>query len=273
MKKNPTPDTVNTPDIATLARRAERAEREIERIIAQAWPDPDSLAMLAAQERFAKLSEAEAVRAALGLRQAARDAIAAARENSRQEFEKASTLPTPKQWPATLADFYKLVMRCKEEKDNLPRFKQFLHFRAEGNELKIVGGSIDRPKFVLTSKPGMGEQTPTQSAEAAEKAAERQLVEYQAAQFNQEAWYDLARDYLRWWDWKSTESKRRAGRARAAKAAADKKARGKKISIAAGGVKVTGGKAGTIKLAKEILEGAAAKDPKPDFQKKSSHPT
>lgn len=67
MKTKPTPDTVNTPDTATLARQAERAKREVERLIAQAWPDPDTLAMLAAQARFAKFPEADAVRAALGL--------------------------------------------------------------------------------------------------------------------------------------------------------------------------------------------------------------
>ena len=91
-----------------------------------------------------------------------------------------------------------------------------------------------------------------QSAERAEKAAERQLAEYQAAQFDQAAWFDLARDYHRWWDWESTESKRRAGQARAAKAAAAKKAKGKKIVFAAKGIKVTGDTAGAIKLANEI---------------------
>ena len=137
MKEKPTPDTVNTPDIATLARRAEQAEREIERCRAQAWPDPDTLAMLAAQPRFTNLPEADAVSAALGLRQAARDALEAARENSRQELNKAFTLPRPKQWPATLADFYRLVVRGKDKTENQPRFKRFLRFRPRGESWEL----------------------------------------------------------------------------------------------------------------------------------------
>lgn len=287
MKKKTTPDTVNTPDAETLERQAanrdsilaaladlpdasdaatqwqaNRDKREAERLVSQAWPDPNTLAMLAAQARFATLPEADAVRAALGLRQAARDALEVARESSRQQVVAAYTLPTPKQLPATLADFYKLVVRGKEEKDNPPRFKRFLRFRAEGRKVEVTGSRMDGQKLIFIFKPGTGKQPPTQSAEAAEKAAERQFAEYQAAQFNQEAWDDLARDYMRWWAWESTESKRRAGQARAAKAAADKKARGKKIVFEAEGKKFAGVKAGTYKIATESR-----------FLKKSSPPS
>jgi hypothetical protein len=67
---------------------------------------------------------------------------------------------------------------------------------------------------------------------------------------------------MRWWAWESTESKRRAGQARAAKAAADKKARGKKIVFEAEGKKFAGVKAGTYKIATESR-----------FLKKSSPPS
>lgn len=245
------PDTAS---IEQLKAEVQYEKEGRERRTKQRWPDPDTLAMVAAQARFAGVEEAEAVRQALSLRQAARDVLEAARENWREESKKWRMLPAPKQWPATLTDFYKLIVRCKVEKENPSRFKRFLLFRAEGRKPEIAETRIDGQKIVHTFKSGTGEQPPTQSAEAAEKAAERQLVEYQTAQFNQETWIDLARDYELWWEWKYSENKRQAGQARAAKAAADKKAKGKKNSIEDGGVKVTGVKAGVIKLTKKILK-------------------
>ena len=261
-----------TREIAELDARIQAEQKKRERTAEQVWPDPDTLAMLAGQARFAELPDADAARAALKLQNECLTALEQAKENVGQRLERAIALPNPKQWPATLTDFYKLVVRCKQEKDNPLRFLRFLRFRAEGRGLEVVVSRIDGEKLVHTFKRGTGEQAPTQSAEAIEQAAERHFAEYRVAQFNQEAWFDLARDYRRWWAWDSTESKRRAGQARADKAAETKRKR-RKASIERGGVKVTGEKAGAIKLTEEILAGAAAKDAKPDFQKKSSPPS
>src|SRR5262245_30723288 len=89
-------------------------------------PDTTTLAHLAAQSRFANLDPERAAKDALFLWQVCdnvrRTEEANVRANSgpsgqlkgwmdRQRFD----IPQPKTWPATLSDFYRVVMREKDE--------------------------------------------------------------------------------------------------------------------------------------------------------------
>jgi len=62
---------------------------------------------------------------------------AIAEEAKRDRLPERLTIPQPKQLPATLDDFYKLIVRAKNETENEPRFSRFLRRQVENEQLKI----------------------------------------------------------------------------------------------------------------------------------------
>ena len=114
------------------------------------------------------------------------------------KFQKARpTLPHLKRFPATLQDFYRLIVKARDKAENQPRFKRFLRFIYQEIARKQECDSQVEQTFQTYQKHGFS-------------------LDIQ--------WDHFAWRYMHWWAKEKTEAKRRGGLARAAKAAAGKKA-------------------------------------------------
>jgi hypothetical protein len=204
-------------------------------------PDADKLAKLAAQPRFAHLPPEQAAKAALKFWRESQAAIADDNEgrhrldDARRRYQ---SIRQPPQWPATLSDFYRLIVRGEDETINQPRFKRFLRYIVEKEQQEIRQQIEKLPECEIT-----GKKTPPllnalrlqqlETPQAVEGEVDRRFADFKGRRFQPselpildpylpDEWTRLAQDYLEWWEAEKHEAKRRAGRARAAKAAAAK---------------------------------------------------
>ena len=110
--------------------------------------------------------------------------------------KESASLPHPKRYPATLHDFYRLIVKARDKAENQPRFKRFLRFI-----YRDIGREQERDSQV-----------------------EQAFQSYQHHGFSvDQQWEYLAWQYTQWWAKEKSEAKRRGGLARAAKATAQKK--------------------------------------------------
>jgi hypothetical protein len=119
-------------------------------------------------------------------------------------------IPDPEHWPATLKDFYRLVIGAREEGDCQHRFKRFLESEAD-----------DRMEVWR----GLGETWPEERI--AEKA-HAEFMRIQQTGFAQDSWEHHAQCYYEWW--KAELSKTRSGVGRKGQKARSKHRRNKPVA-------------------------------------------
>src|SRR5260221_14748593 len=92
--------------------------------IAVPLPDAATLAKLAAQPRFTNLTADEAARKALELWSTCHALLSDQSAGSMADRIRRirSNLQQPEKWPASLDDFYRFVVKAKDETDAQPRF-------------------------------------------------------------------------------------------------------------------------------------------------------
>jgi hypothetical protein len=160
-------------------------------------PSTETLALLAAQARFAALSQNAAVSEAIHLWDEA-DALVMRREQAELGYQWLCEhkTPMPKQFPASLEDFFKLIVRGKTPSSSQTRFKDFLDDKLSKlyaeqrlTDFEVKGKSHDY--YLRSKRTGFPDET---------------------------SWLVYAGDYSRWWDAKTHAAKVRAGQARADKA-------------------------------------------------------
>jgi hypothetical protein len=142
----------------------------------------------------------------------------------------------PKQWPAALDDFYRLIVRGKDKTENQPRFKHFLRYMVE-KEQQEIRQEIERVPECERRDESTSSVFCTlsfrllETDQAVEREVDRRFADYKAHQFqpselpildpyHPNEWTRLARDYLEWWEAEKTAAKARGGRERVKKAAA-----------------------------------------------------
>lgn len=206
-------------------------------------PEAATLARLAAQPRFANMTPEQAPAAALELwkqSQTVLDLDDNKRRCCDDAHKRYQAIPQPNQWPATLNDFYHLIVRAKDKTECQPRFKRFLRYMVE-KEQQEIRQKIER----VPERDHRDESTPSEfntlkfrllnTKEAVEKAVDRLFEHHKENSFERseltpldpylpDKWTQLAMDYLEWWEVVKTAAKARAGRERAEKAAAAKAA-------------------------------------------------
>lgn len=206
-------------------------------------PDGATLAHLAAQPRFANMTPEQAPAAALELWKQSQALVGLDAKKRRccdDALRRYKAIPQPNQWPATLNDFYHLIVRAKDKTECQPRFKRFLRYMVEKQQQEIRQ-KIER----VPECESRDESTPSkfntlkfrllETGEEVQKEAERRFARYKQHQFQPselpplapylpDEWTQLAMDYQEWWEAEKTAVKARAGRERAKKAAAAKAA-------------------------------------------------
>jgi len=103
-------------------------------------------------------------------------------------------IPAPPQWPATLENFYRLVIKARDKADCQPRFKKYL--RKQLDERYSVWRTV-------------GESWPP---ETIDPLAEKEFVRIQKEGFDEDGWRWHAEVYLDWWEEEKRRSKQRAGK-------------------------------------------------------------
>jgi len=213
---------------------------------------PDTLAMLAAQSRFAKLPTMEAVRAAMELRRAAEKELA--RGNSPQEptsqaLERPQEKPT--NWPGELANrktpeglpavpfhvFLSRVVRGRDEADSEKKFMEFLpeHLLNTALSVRDPFEKAAREKIAEIRKRGEAdkEEKAIQEAiaglrdefrkELATTKAKRLVARWKKNGVDEPAWNWLASPYRNYWDKTGRFAGKKAGGKKAAEKRAEKR--------------------------------------------------
>jgi len=93
-------------------------------------PDASTLASLAAQ---ARVSPEQALKLWLGS-QRLLEREEAARNRIKQARASQDSIPQPGQWPASLDDFYRIIVRAKDRAESQPRFKRYLRTSCKNAE-------------------------------------------------------------------------------------------------------------------------------------------
>ncbi|HEY3862043.1 MAG TPA: hypothetical protein VGO59_09160 [Verrucomicrobiae bacterium] len=215
--------------------------------------DAVALAHLVAQSRFTTLPNKEAIDAALHLLHDCQSSLEkSARPQSKaeiasKEFEKP---PMPEKFPATLDDFYRLIVKGKKKADNQPRFRKFLSWQIDAAEsakifnLNDIRMRLARLEEQITdaAKRGVilvqasvpGSLSPKETAELLKKSIVQQesslldakqrerlldarFTLYSTDGIDDLTWHICSEEYPRWWLPEKTAKKKAAGRARAAK--------------------------------------------------------
>jgi hypothetical protein len=92
-------------------------------------PDANTLSILAAQVRFNSTHQFEAVRNALALWREAQSLIESQREFVALRYEgyiaPLLKIRRPRKWPASFAEFLRLVVQGKDEGEQLNRFRRY----------------------------------------------------------------------------------------------------------------------------------------------------
>lgn len=158
-------------------------------------PEPATLANLAAQPRFAGLPENEAILAALSFFK--RCAAAIDMQVIHDDIEqRGAELPAPEQWPAPLAEFYRLIVKGKDSADNQPRFRAFLLHQWR---------EYSRPPSIKLGP------------EDVERKADKEFEAIKESGFSIQQWREHAWAYTEWWTAQKHAAKQRAGLAGARK--------------------------------------------------------
>lgn len=119
-------------------------------------------------------------------------------DEARKRLEK--PIPQPKQFPATLDDFYRLIVRAKNKTESQPRFKRYLLWVLNYKRLNV---EFD-PRFAERPKPALMEGT-----KEAIDAVESELRRYQNDGILHKIFWDsLAEHYRRWWEPQRLETNR-----------------------------------------------------------------
>jgi hypothetical protein len=159
-------------------------------------PDATALAHLVAQSRFGRMSNQEAISAALRLLHECQTAL----KNDRfywcsleKIFAEYDGIPQPPQFPASFDDFCRLIVHAKDEAENTRRVRHYVNNCAE----RMTGA-------FFVSNP--------------EKWADDHFAELRQKGFiNRADWYLATIGYRAWWKEKCAEDKRRGGRERVRK--------------------------------------------------------
>jgi hypothetical protein len=150
--------------------------------------DPAGMSMMLARLAVRVLStgtpRAEAVREALELLSASQAEISMCPYH--EAPESLGPIPAPPRWPATLNDFYRLIMKVRDKADAQPRLLRYL----------------------------LGSRYPFHSSQDEEdRRVDDTFRELRTKGFDKPSWLSHARDYRRWWAWEVHLTKQRAGRA------------------------------------------------------------
>lgn len=177
-------------------------------------PDANALALLAAQARFQGKEDKSAVSAALALWGEAKWRIDHERklaELTYQEYAPLKNIKQPKQWPATFQDFLRLVVKGKDEGEQLHRFRRYKLF-----QIRVAN--------MMRSGRNRNEEIPVGNASEEElREIENIIASCRSDTYSKNAWNSNVLFYLKWWASEKKDVKRRAGKARAAKAEGKKK--------------------------------------------------
>jgi hypothetical protein len=143
-------------------------------------PDPGPLAMSLALASLAiQMLSAGTPRAAI-----VSEALSLLSESYSEpcSFQDADTdtapIPAPPQWPATLGNFYSLIMKVRDKADGQPRFRSYLR-------------SIHSDWLACLS--------PEWSADGADKRGDADFLDLQSKGFDKAAWVSHTKGYRRWW--------------------------------------------------------------------------
>lgn len=97
-------------------------------------------------------------------------------------FQEADTdampIPAPPRWPATLGNFYSLIMKVRDKADGQPRFRRYLH-SIHSNWLACL--------------------SPEWSADGADKRVNADFLHLQSKGFDKRGWLFHTKGYRRWW--------------------------------------------------------------------------
>ncbi len=179
---------------------------------ASTMPDVNALSLLATQPRFNGHNDKEAVRLALALWREAKSQLDHEREIAVRHYEHylapLQRIKLPKSWPASFADFLRLVVGGKDEGEQLNRFRRYL--------LKNI-------RFENAFRDGTTTEPEGPASEAELNVIEQQISGFKAGPIPRFVWEGHALYFDRWWAVEKLEAKRRGGKARAAKSREMKK--------------------------------------------------
>jgi hypothetical protein len=191
-------------------------------LLGQSLPDEKTLAWLAAQPRFTKFANAvEAVEAALSLWSMAHHCLDDARERERwyaEQYGPLDGIESPWEFPVSLDEFLRLIVPGKDQGERLGRYRQFVQARLRMNQAM---GDYAPPD----EKPSTEEDVLGMASAKIEKLKKAKL---DFKKFHSEMYL-----FLRWWQQKVKDDKKRGGKARAAKSASLKQASGTDATIPA----------------------------------------
>jgi hypothetical protein len=191
-------------------------------------PETTVLTFLAAQPRFANLPDEQAALSALKLWRV----CATVRENERVAADPHSKesmqkwidrlglpkLPEPATWPAGYRDFYKAIIKGKDEGENQQRYKRFLRQQLDAEQTQIeeeIKKLTDTGAVAADLEGLKAMRLPTD--QALDEEVDKRFVTFKSSQFNLDSWKILATRFLLWWGQQKTEARARAGRERARK--------------------------------------------------------
>jgi hypothetical protein len=199
-------------------------------------PNVETLAHLAAQARFKdEMNPGNAALAALNLWRECKRTLDSqgtlAQADKKTHADKAP--PFPKTQPVTLDDFYRCVVKAKNETENQPRFKKFLRFTL-GTEQAALRSRRDAAKrnADFFANPDDGKdfrdavvrlEAQIMADDAMDVEYERRFVERKKNPFTEREWYRLASDYVQWWRIEKHRNHSNASRKRWDRSAAKKR--------------------------------------------------
>jgi hypothetical protein len=102
----------------------------------------------------------------------------------------AAPIPKPRQWPASLRDFYRLIMEVRDKADAQPRFRRYL-------------SSIHNNWLACLS--------PEWSADGADRLTDATFHDLQSKGFDKDGWLSHTRGYRWWWAQEVHCAKKAAG--------------------------------------------------------------
>jgi hypothetical protein len=127
------------------------------------------------------------------------------------ESDPPKDVPQPKHWPATLKNFYILVVGGKNAAQRESRFKKFLisqiEFERRAKTFQHRAIAIAQGKDTKSPESQINAQRTD-----ANGTLETRLEHYRNFQFDPRSWTTLAYQYLAWWQKHLTQTKRQAGR-------------------------------------------------------------
>lgn len=126
------------------------------------------------------------------------------REIDRIDEESNKSLPMPARFPATLRDFYRLVVKARTVADNQARFRKFLCLRGFGIVPEGQQARAREEKAAALEAKGLRVKRGASFADQASKWATKRFEEINCRDkaggfFNKRGWQETALAYLEWW--------------------------------------------------------------------------